>query len=205
MQLIWILSIALMFGDSTSGAQKKKHVHLMADPLFGIAYNPQEVKFEEAPALIRRLCLNLRDRKMWIYGHWKTEETEYFILSGFIGVYPDIPGRDNPPQTGIQPDIVGTAVAITGTKCLDDISEYFLRGEVDPNVEPGSSPIAPEAVLNEIAADAMERYARAFGGKQQFLEKLTPEDRKAVAPVVQKQLERFEHPDSNRNVNRKKE
>jgi hypothetical protein len=44
---------------SVGSVGKQTNKHLMADPLFGILYNPQQVKFDEAPALVEWLSMSL--------------------------------------------------------------------------------------------------------------------------------------------------
>ncbi len=181
------MSLALLASPAAiTGSQQRI---AMADPLFGIPYDPQEVRFEEAPAKIRRFCPYLRDQKLWtgklwIYAHLKTEDAEYFVVSGYMTIYPDGPG----PVSSEPGD--GTAVALRGRKCTVDNSEYFLRGEAPA----GEQRIiqVDGSVLNRIAADALQRYANAFGGKNNFLKHVTEKDRKAVPPVLRKQLELFE-------------
>lgn len=186
MHILSVLLVALgLAGGSTASQQ---HSHKMADPLFGISYNPQFVKFEEAPETIGKLCRDLRGRDLWVYAHFKNAGAEYFIVSGFRKIYPDAPKAK---PVGSEPDF-GIAVLITGEKCTEDQSEYFLRQETNP--ARGATPIpASESVLEAIAADALQRYAKAFGGKEEFLSKLSAEDRQDAPPVLQKQIKAFEH------------
>ena len=145
--------------------------------------------FEEAPQSIHLLCPDLRDRKLWVYARWDTVDTQYFIVSGFMKFQPDGSSR----RPGTEPAF-GTAVSLHAGKCTEDQSEYFLRGEINP--AKNATPIrASQDVLTGIAMNALERYAKAFGGKANFLKQLSPSDRQALPPVLQKQLETFEkHP-----------
>jgi hypothetical protein len=158
----------------------------MDDPLFGISYDPQKVHFEEAPALISKVCPSLRGRKLWVYARSKAADTEYFIVSGYVKFRPDGPG-----PAGIEPDF-GVAISLRGTSCTTDQAEYFLRGEINPARR--ATPIkVSEDILNAIVADALNRYSKAFGGKTNFLELLSGDhSREGLPPVLQRQLEQFE-------------
>lgn len=173
----------LLGGKSVAMAQARQ---MMDDPLFGIPYNPQVVHFEDAPKIIGELCPDLRNRKLWVYAQWGMKDTQYFIVSGFIKTHSDSPSS----QEGSEPAF-GTAVFLHRGKCTEDQSEYFLRREINP--ARGATPIAASnTVLVEIARNALQRYARAFGSKAIFLKQLSPSDRKALPPVLKEELERFE-------------
>jgi hypothetical protein len=157
----------------------------MDDPLFGISYDPQRVHFEQAPRSIAELCPDLRNRKLWVFARWDSKDTQYFIVSGFIRTHSDGTNRQ-----GSQPAF-GTAVSLHGGMCTEDQSEYFLRGEVNPAY--GATPIrVTDVILREIARDVLQRYAKAFGSKAEFLKQLSSSDRRALPPVLQEQLDTFE-------------
>src|SRR5258707_1362169 len=90
----------------------------MADPLFGITYNPQEVHFEEAPASVSQLCRMLRGRKLWVYARSKRAGSEYFIVSGLARIRPDGPGPSH-----YEADF-GTAVRILSRRCTTDDAKW---------------------------------------------------------------------------------
>jgi hypothetical protein len=160
---------------------------LMSDPLFGILYDPQKVHFDKIPPLLVDKCPALRERYVaaWVYGHLKTADTDYFLISGLMEFREDKPGgsRTIAPEEGD-----GVAVALRDSKCLVDQADYFLTQDINPAKH--ATPItAPEAVLNGILADAFRKYVAAFGGKQDFLKHVKPD---AIAtPIVRKQLEIF--------------
>lgn len=56
---------------------------LMTDQLFGIPYDPQKVHFEKMPPRLALQCPRLHDRYVtaWVYGHFKTADSEYFRTS----------------------------------------------------------------------------------------------------------------------------
>lgn len=150
----------------------------MTDPLFGISYDPAEMKFEEA-ATVREKCPQIQDQFAWIYAHLSTRNTEYFILSGLTHVCPDGPGVCH-----TSPDIAGTIVASRGSKCsVESVDSFYWRtGDTLWNL--------PQRDLDEFARDALRRYAKAFGSKRAFLRNVT--HREYLAPTLRQQLEIFE-------------
>jgi hypothetical protein len=189
MKLRTFLGMSLVLvGSMTAVAQSK---HPMFDPLFALSYDPQLVHFELAPASITQLCSDLRGRKLWVYAEWTSGETKYFIVSGFIVNHPDGPGKGD-----ISPDETGVAVALQGSKCTTDGADWTMSGEIAvngkaklpdafPEALPGHRAPAicdkygtchyavrsrqAEAVLEGLASDALERFSKAYGGKQGFL------------------------------------
>lgn len=210
MKLRYLLCAGLVLvGSMTAVAQSK---HPMFDPLFAISYDPQRVDFELAPASIGESCHDLRGRKLWVYAEWSSGETKYFIVSGFIVNHPDGPG-----QGSISPDEDGVAVAIRGAKCTTDDAAWTLSGVLDMNGKANLPETFPEelpghgaprvcdkygtchyvvrsrqaeAVLEGLASDAMERFGKAFGGKQVFLSTLQKSGPHTdLPPVLRNQLD----------------
>jgi len=180
------LTILVLVGCVLLGGPRAHAQSVMYDPLFGISYDPQKVHFENAPLAIKTHCLGVSDRytRAWVCAHWKTEDAEYFIISGFLKTH------RNGHVAETEQDF-GVAVALRGSKCIDDQSEYFLRQEV--NRAHDAAPIkAGDSALSGIAADALNRYAKAFGGKKAFLKHVTEGARDDLPPVVLKQLQLFE-------------
>jgi hypothetical protein len=142
------------------------------------------------PSLIRKQCPEMGKRyvRAWVYSHLKTPDTDYFILYGYIRV----PSREHSGRfmTELE-DGDGVIVALHGGRCLVDQWQLFMRQEV--NKAKDATPIyASDVVLEAMAADVVRRYARAFGGKKNFLEQVTQEARKGLPPVVARQLDAFE-------------
>lgn len=186
----------------------------MFDPLFAISYDPQQVRFELAPASIGESCKDLTGRKLWVYAEWSSGETKYFIVSGFIVNHPDGPGKGS-----ISPDEDGVAVAIRGSKCTTDDAGWTMSGQLDANGKaklpetfteelPGHG--APkvcdkygtchyavrsrqaETVLEGLASNALERFSKAFGGKQAFLSVLQKSgSHPDLPPVLRSRLDEY--------------
>jgi hypothetical protein len=70
----------------------------MTDQLFGISYDPKKVHFERMPSALVEKCPRLRDRYVaaWVYGHLKTADSEYFLISGLVEFEEDKPGAPTP-------------------------------------------------------------------------------------------------------------
>jgi hypothetical protein len=162
-----VLIALMLLVCSPSQTQSQQTI---ADPIFGITYDPQKVRFDAAPASIGALCRGLQGKKLWVYARWDTSDTKYFVVS----------------ETDF-----GIAIALRAGQCTEDQSEYFLWKEI--NNAKGATPIeASDSVLDGIARNALERYSRAFGSKANFLKLLSPSDREALPPVLQKELRVFE-------------
>lgn len=178
----WMLCAALLCSAKTATTQK-----LMTDPLFGISYDREKVSFERMPGALTESCPRLRGRYVaaWVYGRLKTPDSEYFLISGLMESRADEPGG----AVTVAPDEGGgVAVALRGSGCAVDQSEYFLTQEVNPGKT--ATPImVPKAVLVGILQDAFKRYVIAFSGKQELLKHVKP---KALLPVVREQFEVFE-------------
>lgn len=185
----------------------------MVAPLFPISYNPQLVHFEPAPPFIGQFCADLKGRKLWVYSSWNSGDTKYFIVSGYLVSHPDGPGPGS-----IEPDPTGIAVALRGAKCTTDAADWVMSGQVDPKgklLEASSVPLpghgAPSVcdkygtchyvvrsrqekkVLEGLASDALERFSKAFGGKQAFLSTFRQSVRHPdlVEPVLRSRLDEY--------------
>lgn len=212
MKLRNFLSTSLILvGSMTAVAQSR---HPMFDPLFAISYDPQRVHFDLAPASISESCKDLRGRKLWVYAEWNSDETKYFIVSGFIVNHPDGPGKGD-----ISPDEDGVAVALRGSQCTIDDAAWTMSGQVD-NAQKTKLPDAfqeslpghgapricdkygtchyavrsrqAEAILRGLASDALERFSKAFGGKQAFLNLLQKSgSHPDLSPVLRSRLDEY--------------
>lgn len=150
----------------------------MTDPFFGISYDPGSVKFEQAPAAVNNACSQIHNERTWVFAHLKKENVEYFIVSGLARVCPDGPGHCD-----LAPNITGTIVALHGSKCSTEAADGFYWRKDDPLWD------LPEAALDGMARDAVQRYAAAFGGKKNFMDHLSPKVREHSDLVMRKQLD----------------
>jgi hypothetical protein len=180
----WTLCAVFLCFAANLFAQAQK---LMTDPLFGISYDRRRVPFERMPAVLIESCPRLHGRYVaaWVYGHLKTTDSEYFLISGLMKSQADEPGG---ARTVAPDEAGGVVVALRGSECLVDQAEYFLMQGNNPGKT--ATPIMVSAsVLNGILQDSFKRYVVAFGGKQEFLKHVKPN---APLPVVREQLQTFE-------------
>lgn len=181
---IWAIGFMVLLFSTLSVVRSAT---MMTDPLFGITYDPLKVHFENLPPLLATKCAKLKGRyaRAWIYGHLKTTDTEYFLISGLIEVQEDKPGG----AKSIAPeDDDGLIVELQGSKCLVDQAGYFYQQEVNP-AKTATAITAPASVVSAILQDAIRRDASAFGGKEEFV-KLIKRD--ALLPIVRTEFEKFE-------------
>jgi hypothetical protein len=173
-----------LLGLSTAGVARPQQ--LMSDQLFGISHDPQKVHFEKMPPRLLKECAELRGRYLaaWIYGHFKTGDSEYFLISGLMKFHSEEPGG----PTSIAPEEGdGLIVALRDSKCLVDEAGYFFTQKINP-AKHATPVMVPPTAFSAIFQDAFKRYVTAFGGKQEFLKHVKPN---VAFPPVQEQLEIF--------------
>ena len=161
----------------------------VVDPFFLIDYNPAIVHFKSIPAILSDRCKALQNfyADGWVYGHLKTADAEYFITYGYVKV--DL--EDGHSSIVVPEEDDGLAIEVRGQGCRVDRAQFFLRKQLNP--AKNATPIeVSDSVLDAIAADIVDRYVQAFGGKQKFLMHVTAFARNGLPPVVQKQLEKVE-------------
>lgn len=182
----WLLPVVLfcLGADFTAKAQR-----VVGDPLLGIEYDPGKVHFEKLPPALREKCPRLRGRyvRAWLYGHFKTADTEYFVISGLVHTHEDKPGGK---QTIAPEEGDGVVVALRGAVCLLDQTDYFFAQESNP-AKHATSIVAPTPVLIEIITDAFRRCIVAFGDRHECLKQVHVD---AIGPpIVRRQIEIFKN------------
>ncbi len=185
MRASWI-SVVLLILVSIPAASESRH--MMDDPLFGIRYDPQKVHFERVPSSLLKRCPGLTGQYVvaWVYGHLKTTDSEYYLISGFRQYRDQVTGV----PAGIAPDETdGLAVALRGSRCRVDLADDFLDQKVS-RAKDATPIMAPKSAVAEILQDAFEKYAEAFRGKQKFLSQV---DLNVIGPrIVVEQLKVYE-------------
>jgi hypothetical protein len=156
----------------------------MDDPLFAIRYNPQTVKFENLPSSLLKQCKDLKGRYKgaWVYGHAKTSNAEYFIVSGLMEDFDEEKER----YTGhFSPDETGLIVAISASTCAAKAQDDLIWIK--------DSPIwnLSEPTFNSLVADIFRRYSEAFGSKRKFLKSIGA-DRSFLLPELRTRLDAYE-------------
>jgi hypothetical protein len=130
-------------------------LQLMNDPVFGIIYDPHRVRFEIAPRSLEKKCAaDLRGReRFWLFAYWKEADTEYFLISS---------------QRASES---GGAAAVSVTRCTLGLPDWLLTGERKFNPDATDSSIVfSSSVLHGLAKDLLDRYSKAFAGKDRFLD-----------------------------------
>lgn len=160
----------------------------VVDPFFSIEYDPANVHFDHIPKLIGERCTQLRNSYVegWVYGHLKTHEAEYFIVDGLVKIESQKPhGR----PSVIQDDGFGYIVEIRSEECLVAPTPYVFFPALNKGVK--TRVHTSDALLDAISAELLERYARAFGGKKNFLRRIQNVRREQLPESLQRQLKSF--------------
>jgi hypothetical protein len=159
--------------------------------VFGIEFDANNVRFDVVPASVLKECSELRNHyvEAWVYGHLKTEDTEYFIVDGYV----KIESEDHPGTfTTVQED-GSFVIELRAGKCLVDPSPYVFFPEL---VAQGKNPKpkiqVTDQVLDAIWTELLQRYAKAFGGKRAFLRRIQKINREDLPHGLRGQLETFE-------------
>ncbi len=181
MRPIWILTAGLVFFSAATALGQTRQS--MDDPLFAIRYDTQKIVFESVPNSLVRDCPELRGRYKgaWIYGHTKTPDADYFIISGLMDFFDEETGK----KRGVYPDETGLIVAVEASTCRMEAQDglYWLKDSPVWNLT--------ETTFNQLVNDIFRRYTKAFGGKKNFLKNI-PSNRQYLGPVLQGHLEKFE-------------
>jgi hypothetical protein len=114
--IVWAMIICLSSAEMWAQSST-----LMSDPLFGITYDPQKIQFEKMPSLLTERCPRLKRRYVaaWVYGHFKTTDSEYFLVSGLMESTED---SARGARTVVPEEGSGLVVALHGSACIVDQS-----------------------------------------------------------------------------------
>jgi hypothetical protein len=182
--------LLLLFDGALAVAQPS--THRIVDPFFLIEYDPTNVHFDTIPPLIENRCPQLRGYyvKAWVYGHLKTHESEYFIVDGYV----KIESEDHPGHFSVvQDDGYGYIIEIRAGGCVVEATPYVFFPDLNKGKNSAAKLHISDAVLAAISAELLERYARAFGGKNQFLKKIKTSGLSNLPSLIKKQLEEFDN------------
>ena len=149
----------------------------MGDPVFGMTYDIRKVHFDLAPTVVRTRCRGLPDKTLWLFAHWNEPDTEFFVLSGR------------------KSEVSGIGVVIKAGTCIQALPDWVLTGDRKYWSGAGHPPPIPftERVLHGLAADLLSRYARAFGGRNNFIEHVCADGlpMSELLPMVRQEFESF--------------
>lgn len=149
----------------------------MDDPIFAIRYDPRKIKFETLPASLIKRCPELRGRysAAWVYGHIVSTDAQYFIISGLMKEFDEETGT---AKGSVHPDETGLIVAVRGSSCAIKAQDSFYGADDAPVWT------LSESTLNDFASDTLRRYAAAFGGEKNFLERVPKNARRCLVPAM---------------------
>jgi hypothetical protein len=144
---------------------------MMDDPLFGLGYDTTKIRFERLPAAIAKKA-DLGKEPQWIYARSTRDGTTLTIVSGFLRVESDEPGRMMRPAS-IEPDF-GAVLRSKG----DTVEVLGV-----PDRLFGDEAIVTPEELKPLLADAVKRYIAAWGGKESLQAALQDFEQPDVVPV----------------------
>ncbi|HLK04630.1 MAG TPA: hypothetical protein VKT53_09340 [Candidatus Acidoferrum sp.] len=188
--IVVIGSFVLALSGAWKTATAQTFPASVKDPFFGITYSPANVHFDAMPLAIGKRCKDIKRWRYvhsWIYSHVKKSEAEYFIVYGFIRAEDE----KNPNGFSVVPeDDDGLIVELRSDGCKVDQWQFVLQRETHPTKD---KPILlSDQLMDELAANLLARYARAFGGKKNFLSHLTEKAKDELPQSLRGQLEKFE-------------
>jgi hypothetical protein len=142
---------------------------LMSDPLLGLRYDTTKIRFERVPAALAKKA-DLGSLPQWIYARSEADGSTLYVVSGFLRVESDDPGRSD---SSIEPDF-GAVVRTSGDK-VDVLGV--------PDRLYGDDAIVTPQELKPLLADAVRRYVAAWGSKQSLQTALDTFEQPDVVPV----------------------
>ncbi len=196
------LLIGLLWATGTVALAQTR----VEDPIFGLAYNPSEIKYEKVPSRLRRVCPEFDPHNYSVYADVRRGESEFFIVMH---------------TSSGDGDSFGNTIWGKGAECRVDESNWTLSG-IPPtngylNVQsaeglPGldapkvcenrprgeycryilRSP-AEEELLRGLVRDGLQRAVKAFG-KSQFKKKECSAEaisQQSDYPIIQQELRKF--------------
>ncbi len=156
--------VIIFLAHTTPWARESKSL-LMTDPLLGIPYNPDSIKFESCP----RWFDSREGRvvgKEWIYAKCRQSNVTYYIYSGLFKLWDD---HDEAwVDSVLEPDF-GAVIKVAGRKIVELGTPAVLYG---------TKPSFPDNAGKCLVEDAVKRYTKAFGGVLELQKAVT--DNKVV-------------------------
>jgi hypothetical protein len=153
-----VLLMIFLFGTCRAEAYEI----LRADPLVHLAFDRENVVFETAPSAIGELIINkynVQLNKQWLFATFVDPSTndQYFIVAGMM-VSKDPRMKD---QLVEDPGVIAKK---TGDR-------YQILGDARPDQLFHNN--IPEAVINGLVHDYVDRLIRAWGSKEKVMDAIT--------------------------------
>jgi len=127
------------------------------DPIFGLSFQPAHVHFDPAPADLVKTCpdlVNARfDRRMWVFARLMADGADTMVIGGFYVARGGSGAKmfTDPQGAMLQRTDHGCVMIGPARESFD-----YKPDELDA------------AALQRLAADAVQRYSRAYGSLQAF-------------------------------------
>jgi hypothetical protein len=158
------------------------------DPFFLIEFNPAAVRFDAIPTSIPDRCLQLKDYYVqgWVYAHARAEGADYFVVDGYVKV-----GSEEHPGTfSVVQEDGPVIIELRQKACSVDAAPYIFFPELNP--QHTAKVHISDKTLARLSSDLLQRYAKAFGGKSAFLQRIQEVKRDKLPTSLRCQLEIFE-------------
>lgn len=147
--LILVMLAAASVRPELSFAQDR----LPFDPVMGLSFRPNQIKFEQAPSSLVAACTQPARSMFWIYAQVSRPEGEYIVIAGPTWTTPDSPGA----KPVLEPvDSYGEVVLVHEGKCTPF---------ADPDTLFGAPSLAQKALVEDLSKDLIARAVRAYGSK----------------------------------------
>jgi hypothetical protein len=154
-RVLWIATLA---STCFAAQAQDQPPPILREPILGLRYAIATVRFDPLPAGVLQRCPTLADdanvrARRWIHAFARNAGRSYYIVGGY-GIH----GNPEPPAfPRYVPYDLGTTFFLEADACtvLGEPKEVFDAGESDET---------SRAILRELAADAVVRLSRAFGG-----------------------------------------
>lgn len=153
----------------SSLSAKAAPLPLVQEPLFGLVYDSNEVKFDPVPPdLLLRCGLDpsVETDRRSVYAQVDSSGSRYMIIGGLVRASPGERWQD---------DSTGEFLRANATACdlVDPGNDVFPPADYDgdPASDDPQYPIGMD-VYRSLAMDAVNRYSLAFGSLQEFVKTL---------------------------------
>lgn len=178
--------------SSLVAAAQQSPPHILRDPVIGLKYDTDSVKFDPLPADVLAKCTTMADdqnvhSKMWIYALTHDDGRTYYVVAGY-SVYTHPHPLEHSRYVILD---LGTVFAIEGDECV-------IFGEARETFDARYFEETPQRVLLALANDLASRLASGFGGPDRLstelrrqripLASLSPELNEAFAPYFRKTI-----------------
>jgi hypothetical protein len=182
---LWIAALA---STCFAAQARDQPPRILREPMLGLRYAIAKVRFDPLPAEVLKRCPTLADdanvrARLWIHAFARDAGRSYYVVGGYgIHSHPEPPAFPR-----YVPYDLGTTFFLEGDSCtvLGEPKEVFDAGESDET---------SASTLRQLAADAVVRLSRAFGGpdrlraevRSQHVDpgRLSPELGKAFKPYL---------------------